>query len=127
MFRLLSFVFVLLLALTLLAAHHTFRAMYDSSKPLDLKGTVTKIDWSNPHVHFYVDVKDDRTGEILNWVFEMSAPSELEKHFGWTRESMTIGDAVQVTGSRAKSGCRCGGVRFVTIIATGKRLGRIWG
>ena len=118
--------FALLLA-SPLPGHHTFRTMYDSSKPLDLKGVVTRIEWANPHVHFYVDVKDERSGEIQDWVFELSAPSELEERYGWTKDIMKIGDEVQVTGSRARSGCRCGGVRFLTMVSTGKRLGPIWG
>jgi hypothetical protein len=108
-------------------AHHTFRTVYDSSKPLDLKGVVTKIDWVNPHVHFWVDVRDDKTGRTVNWVFEMSAPNELEKRHAWTRESMSVGDEIVVTGSRARNGCTCGGVRFLTLVATGRKLGPIWG
>jgi Family of unknown function (DUF6152) len=105
-----------------LLAHHSFAAEYDSNKPLNLKGAVTKIEWSNPHVYFYIDVRDEKTGKVENWAFEMGAPAVIQRS-GWTRTTMKIGDIVIVTGSQAKSGRPHGNARTVTMASTGKRLG----
>jgi len=102
-------------------AHHSFAAEYDSNKPLNLKGAVTKIEWQNPHVYFYIDVKDD-TGKVVNWAFEMGAPAVIQRN-GWTRNSMKLGDIVIVEGSQAKSGKPHGNARSVTMASTGKKLG----
>jgi Family of unknown function (DUF6152) len=105
-----------------LFAHHSFAAEYDSKQPITLKGAVTKIEWMNPHVYFYIDVKDEQTGRITNWAFEMGAPAVIQRN-GWTRNSMTIGDMVIVDGTRAKSGAPHGNARSVTMASTGKKLG----
>src|SRR4051812_37956971 len=84
-------------------AHHSFAAEYDSKNPIKLTGAVTRVEWSNPHVYFYIDVKDAESGRVSNWAFEMGAPAVLQKR-GWTRSSMTIGDVVVVEGTRAKDG-----------------------
>jgi len=102
-------------------AHHSFAAEYDSKKPVKLTGAVTKIDWSNPHVYFYIDVEDD-AGHVANWAFEMGAPGAL-KNSGWTRTSMTIGDLVTVEGTQAKDGGTHANARAVTLTTTGQRLG----
>jgi hypothetical protein len=83
-------------------AHHSFSAEYDRSKPITLKGSVTKVEWMNPHARFYVDVKDD-AGKVTNWEFELGSPNGLMRQ-GWTRNSLKVGDIVQVNGSRAKDG-----------------------
>jgi hypothetical protein len=83
-------------------AHHSFSAEYDRSKPITLKGAVTKVEWMNPHARFYVDVKDDG-GKVTNWEFELGSPNGLMRQ-GWTRNSLKVGDIVQVNGSRAKDG-----------------------
>ena len=103
-------------------AHHSFAAEYDSNKPLKLQGAVTKIEWQNPHVYFYIDVRDEKTGNVVNWAFEMGAPAVIQRN-GWTRNSMKIGDLVSVEGSQAKSGKPHGNARSVTLTATGKKLG----
>lgn len=103
-------------------AHHSFAAEYDSTKPVKLTGAVTKVDWTNPHVYFYIDVKDDATGRVNNWAFEMAAPSVLQRS-GWKRTSMSIGDVVIVEGTRAKDGGNHGNARAVTMASTGQRLG----
>jgi hypothetical protein len=119
---------ILLVALTLAIAtapswaHHSFAAEYDATKPVKLTGAVTKIDWANPHVYFFVDVEDPGTGRVTNWAFEMAAPAAL-KNSGWTRNTMKIGDVVVVDGTRAKDGGNHGNARAVTMAATGKRLG----
>jgi hypothetical protein len=83
-------------------AHHSFSAEYDRSKPITLKGAVTKVEWMNPHARVYVDVKDDG-GKVTNWEFELGSPNGLMRQ-GWTRNSLKVGDIVQVNGSRAKDG-----------------------
>ena len=77
-----------------LAAHHSFSAEYDSKKPVTLKGVVTKVEWMNPHVYFYIDVTDDK-GSTANWGLEMGPPNGLQRS-GWTRNTMKIGDEVIV-------------------------------
>src|SRR5215475_5408200 len=109
-------------ATTPLWAHHSFAAEYDSKKPLNLKGAVTKVEWMNPHVYFYIDVRDEQTGKITNWAFEMGAPAVTERN-GWTRNSMKIGDMVIVEGTRAKDGAPPGNARAVTLASSGKKLG----
>jgi hypothetical protein len=105
-----------------LGAHHSFAAEYDSKQPVTLKGAVTKVEWMNPHVYFYIDVRDEQTGKITNWAFEMGAPAVIQRN-GWTRNSMKIGDLVIVEGTKAKSGLPHGNARNVTMASTGKKLG----
>lgn len=111
-----------LFAVAPLVAHHSFAAEYDSKQPLKLTGAVTKVDWTNPHVYFFLDVKDPATGRVANWAFEMAAPGAL-KNSGWTRNTMKVGDLVIVEGTRAKDGGLHGNARAVTLAETGKRLG----
>src|ERR1700689_1986272 len=92
---------LLLLALPLLA-HHSFAAEYDSTKPVTLKGTVTKFDWVNPHSRLFVDVKDD-AGTVTAWEFETGNPTVMQRN-GWKRDTLKPGDTVVVTGFRAKDG-----------------------
>lgn len=102
-------------------AHHSFSAEYDSKKPVTLKGTVTKVDWMNPHVYFYLDVEDD-AGNVANWALEMGPPNGLQRS-GWTRSTMKVGDVVVVEGTLAKDGAKQANARSVTLASTGKRLG----
>ena len=117
----LAFMMIASLATPLLA-HHSFAAEYDSKQPITLKGAVTKIEWMNPHVYFYIDVRDEQTGKIENWAWEMGAPAVIQRN-GWTRNSMKLGDIVIVEGTRAKSGKLHGNARSVTLASTGKKLG----
>src|SRR5262245_51817530 len=73
-------------------AHHSFAAEFDRSKPITLKGTVTKVEWANPHARFYIDVKDD-SGKVNNWDLELASPNGLMRR-GWTRNSLKIGEGV---------------------------------
>jgi hypothetical protein len=100
-------------------AHHSFAAEFDASKPLDVTGIVTKVDWANPHIYFYVDVEGDG-GEVANWAIEMGSPNGLMRR-GWTRNSLKVGDVISVSGSRAKDGSLKGNARQVTL-ASGERL-----
>src|SRR6266446_7092666 len=75
-------------------AHHSFAAEYDASKPVTLKGTVTKIEWTNPHARFYLDVKAEE-GALTNWNLELASPNALLRN-GWTRRALNVGDEVTV-------------------------------
>ena len=109
-----------LLAAPGIVAHHSFAAEFDAAKPLNLKGIVTKIEWSNPHTYFYMDVSGS-DGKVVNWGMEMGSPNGLMRQ-GWTRNTLHIGDEVVVEGSQAKDGALVGNARVVTLAATGKRL-----
>ena len=100
-------------------AHHSFAAEYDANKPIELKGTVTRIEWTNPHARFYVDVKDP-SGAVVNWNLELASPNVLVRQ-GWTRQSLKVGDEITVTGSSAKDGSKMANARNVTL-AGGKRV-----
>ena len=103
------------------AAHHSFAAEFDADKPVTLTGTVTKVEWTNPHVWIYLNVKDAKTGQVANWGFEMGSPNGLMRN-GWTRNTLKIGDTVTVEGSLARDGSPYGNARAVVLAATGKRL-----
>jgi hypothetical protein len=101
-------------------AHHSFAAEFDGDKPITLKGIVTRIDWMNPHVWFYINVKQD-DGSTVRWGCEMGAPHQLQQR-GWLRETMKVGDEVTVMGSLARDGSKRANARLVTT-ADGKTLG----
>jgi hypothetical protein len=108
------------MAATPVLAHHSFAAEFDSKQPLKVTGTVTKVEWANPHVWFYMDVKDD-TGKVTNWGMEMGGPNGLLRA-GWTRTSMKAGDVVTVDGFRARSGNPVGNATSVMMASTGRKL-----
>ena len=110
----------LLMAGAAVQAHHAFAAEFDANLPISLSGVVTKIEWSNPHVWFFIDVTDE-SGAIANWGWEMGSPNGLMRQ-GWTRNSMAIGDVVSVEGSGAKDGGNRANARVVLLSATGERL-----
>jgi hypothetical protein len=116
-----TFTFGALLAVAPAIAHHSFSAEYDSKKAVTLKGIVTKVDWMNPHVYFFLDVTDE-TGTITNWALEMGPPNGLQRS-GWTRNTMKVGDEVIVQGTLAKDGSKQANARSVTMADTGKKLG----
>jgi hypothetical protein len=120
-FRWMMLGFGVLLAMAPAMAHHSFDAEYDSKKPVTLKGIVTKVDWMNPHVYFYLDVKDEQ-GNVTNWALEMGPPTLLAKA-GWNRNTMKVGDEVIVQGILAKDGAKQANARSVTMAATGQKLG----
>ena len=89
-----------LFATASLAAHHNASTKYDSKKPITLKGKVTKVEWMNPHIYFYVDAADG-SGKMASWAVEGSTPNQLYRR-GWRRDSLKIGDMVTVEGYMAR-------------------------
>jgi len=100
-------------------AHHSFAAEYDRSKPIKFTGTVTKVEWMNPHIYYYVDVKD-QSGKITNYAVEGGTPNSLRRQ-GWGKDSLKTGDTVTVDGFQAKNGSNHVNGRTVTLPG-GKRV-----
>lgn len=117
------YVFVAGIALALwtgfILAHHSFDAQYDRSQTMEMTGTVTKLEWLNPHARFYLDVEDDQ-GNPINWNMELGSPNGLVRA-GWTRHSLQIGDQVTVTASLAKDGSKMANARMI-ILADGEEV-----
>jgi len=102
-----------------LAAHHSFAAEFDGSRPVTLKGTVTKMEWTNPHAWLHVDVKGP-DGKVVEWLIEGGAPNALLRR-GWNRESVAAGTAILVQGFRARDGSNRASGGDVTL-PDGKKL-----
>jgi hypothetical protein len=102
-----------LIAATPVAAHHAFAAEFDSDKPVKVKGSVTKVEWVNPHAWIYVDVKGD-DGKVVNWHFELGPPNALFR-LGWKKDAIPEGTQVEISGYRAKSGENVGNGRSITL------------
>jgi hypothetical protein len=100
-------------------AHHSFAAEYDVKKPVTLKGTVSKVEWTNPHARFYIEVKDE-SGAVTTWNLELASPNVLVRN-GWTRHTLSVGDQVIVEGAQAKDGSQMANARTVTL-ADGKKV-----
>ena len=94
-------------------AHHSFAAEFDSDKPVQVVGAVTKVEWTNPHARFYVDVKDDQ-GNVTNWNIELGPPLILQR-LGWRHDSLKIGDQVTVEGYSARDGSKMANAKKVTL------------
>lgn len=101
------------------AAHHSFAAQYDRDKPITLKGTVTRLEWANPHVYFYMDVTDPG-GATANWAVEGQAPSVLYRA-GWRKDSTKYGDVVTVNGFLARDGSKLVNMQSA-LLADGRNL-----
>jgi hypothetical protein len=100
-------------------AHHSFAAEYDVKKPVTLKGTVSKVEWTNPHARFYIEAKDE-SGAVTTWNLELASPNVLVRN-GWTRHTLNVGDQVTVEGAQAKDGSQMANARTVTL-ADGKKV-----
>src|SRR2546423_7697643 len=100
------------------SAHHSFAAEYDRAKPITLTGTVTKVEWMNPHVYFYMDVHD-QDGKVTNWALELGNPAGLYRR-GWKKEALKIGGTATIAGSMAKDGSNR--VNASTVTLDGKKL-----
>ena len=100
-------------------AHHSFAAEFDADKPVKLTGTVTKVQWRNPHTYFYVDVSDDK-GNVNNWALELGSPNGLSRR-GWTRDTLPPGTKVTVQGFMSKDGALRANARDITF-PDGKKM-----
>lgn len=118
------FVGVATCGLSLLAssgfAHHSFMAVFDAEKPIEVVGTVTTVDLRNPHALLYVDVEDEN-GNVTNWSFELLSANQLMRQ-GWRRDTLKPGEVVTVTGLAARDGSSTAGARSVTVNSTGELL-----
>jgi Family of unknown function (DUF6152) len=99
-------------------AHHSVSAEFDLSKRIILEGRITKVEWMNPHVYLYVDVKAE--GKTANWACETAGPNTLARQ-GWSRMSFKIGDRVTVVGYQARDGSHVASAREL-VLANGRRL-----
>lgn len=102
-----------LVAAVPVAAHHSFAAEFDGTKVIRLKGTLTKIEWTNPHSYFYIDVKDE-SGKVINWGCEAGAPGALSRR-GFRKGDIKLGDTLVVDGYLAKDGSNIVDARRVTL------------
>ena len=111
--------FSLILAAVPVSAHHSFAAEYDATRPLTVTGTVTKLEWTNPHARVYIDAKDE-SGKIVHWDFEMGPPNGLMRQ-GWTRNSLKPGQVVTITGFHSKTEPYIANARTVSL-SDGRRV-----
>jgi hypothetical protein len=102
-----------------LLAHHSFAAEYDATKPITLTGSVTRVEWMNPHVYFHIDVKD-AAGTTTNWAIEGGAPNTLYRA-GWRKDSVKYGDVVTVYGYLARDGTHLANMRSA-MLSDGRNL-----
>jgi hypothetical protein len=120
MHRVWQLAFPLCLSAVPLLAHHSFGAEYDADKPVTVTGVITKIDWTNPHSHLFMDVKNDQ-GNVANWKFEGYPPVVLYRT-GWRKDlTIKVGDTVTVFGWRARDGTNWAHSREITL-PDGKKL-----
>ena len=101
-------------------AHHSFAAAFDENKPVKLTGTVTRVEWTNPHIWFFMDVKNP-DGTVTNWSLEMASPNFLMRA-GWKRDSMKVGDVVAVEARQARDDSYSANAQAVVLTSTGQKL-----
>ena len=101
-----------ILAPVQVSAHHAFAAEFDINQPLELMGTVTEVQWTNPHGRVLINVEDEN-GEVVNWNFELGSPNQLMRQ-GWRRDALKPGDLISVSGHRARDGRFVGRARSLT-------------
>ena len=109
----------IVLSANLVYGHHSFAAEFDANQPITVTGTVTKVEWTNPHARFYIDVKDE-TGQVVNWDFELGGATQLIRR-GWSRNTLKLGDVVTVSGFRARKAPQVGNAREVRL-GDGRRV-----
>ena len=102
-----------------LLAHHSFQAVYEMNAPITVEGTVTKLEWMNPHIYYYVDVEQD-DGTVVNYRIEGGTPNSLYRR-GWRKDDMKLGDVITVRAFRARNGTNNLAGRLVTL-ADGRRV-----
>jgi hypothetical protein len=112
---------ILLLGAAPSHAHHSFPAEYDASKPVKLTGKVTKVEWTNPHIFVYIDVPDEKSGEVVSWTLEMGGPNALLR-LGWKRDSLKVDDLVSVEGSLARYTPHLANASSIVMVSTGKKM-----
>jgi DNA/RNA endonuclease YhcR with UshA esterase domain len=103
------------------AAHHAFATEFDANKPVTITGYVTRVQWTNPHTWVYLNVPDE-DGQLEDWGFEMGSPTSLYAN-GWNRDSLELGEEIEVEGSLARDGSNRVNARNVTILRTGQLFG----
>jgi hypothetical protein len=114
------FAAIVIVATTIrITAHHSFAAEFDANRPLTVSGTVTKLEWTNPHARLYVD-EIDKDGKVVSWDFELGPPNGLMRN-GWNRNSLKAGHKVTVSGFHSKTNPRVANARTVTL-ADGRRV-----
>jgi len=107
-----------------LQAHHSFAAEFDANKTIEMTGIVTKIEWSNPHVWIYMNVKDETKNEVTNWGIELGPPHLLQRR-GWRRDTLKIGTLIDVDGFLARNGSSRVNARTVTLAGTDSAPGAV--
>jgi hypothetical protein len=100
-------------------AHHSFAAVFDADTSVEKTGTVTEVEWMNPHAWIYIDV-EEADGEVVNWAFELGSPNGLMRR-GWSRNTVKVGDVVSISGYRARDDSNRGNIKSITL-ADGREL-----
>ena len=100
-------------------AHHSFAAEYDANKVIELKGVVTKMEWTNPHVRFYMDVRDEKG--VSSWDLELQSANTLTRD-GWDRDALKVGDQITVSAWLARDGSKRGNARGSIMLADGRQV-----